>query len=57
MKETKDKYESVFEVLKQGEIVHTGNSFSCYKYVLNHQPQSVYWAEKYGGWRIRKKEK
>jgi len=46
----------VAEVLKDGEVRYAGTPDECWVYILKHQPQSVYWACKYGGWEMRPKE-
>ena len=46
----------MYEVLKDGKQVFEGSNFECFKYILDHQPQSVHWAERYGGWNMRIKE-
>ena len=34
------------------ETQFTGTYNECFTYILNHQPQSVNWATKFGGWSI-----
>lgn len=46
----------MFEVYKNNNLVFTGTNFECFKYILDHQPQSVSWAERYGGWSMKQKE-
>lgn len=41
------------EVYKDRKLVFAGSYFECFKFIMDHQPQSVYWAEKYGGWSIK----
>jgi len=46
----------IFEVYKNGVLVKTGTNFECYKFILDNQPQSVNWAERYGGWELCRKK-
>lgn len=55
-KEAEKKNEEIYEVKEYGRTLYTGNSSDCFKHVLNHQPQSVSRATRYGGWSIKKKE-
>lgn len=45
-----------YEVYERGQLRFTGNYFKCFKYILNHQPQSVNYALKYE-WQIKEKIK
>ena len=55
-KETEKKNGEIYEVKQHDRTLYTGNSSDCFIYVLKHQPQSVSWATRYGGWSIKKKE-
>jgi len=47
-----NKEEQLYCVKYQNKEVYRGTSFQCFKYVLNHQPHSLSYAEK-AGWRIK----
>jgi len=42
----------MWQVAKDNQVVFKGSSTDCYQYLLNHQPQSTRWAEKYAGWKM-----
>ena len=48
---------SLFEVYKNRVLVKTGTNFECFKFILDNQPQSVNWAERYDGWVMGQKNK
>ena len=54
-KKMEDKNET-WEILKDGNLVCEGDEWECYAFLLDHQPQSTHWAQKYDGWTFRKKE-
>ena len=42
-----------YVVFKSGQLQFKGTYFECFAYILNHQPQSVSWALRYGGWKVK----
>jgi len=44
--------ENLHAVLKDEEPRFEGTYNECFYYILKHQPQSVNWATKHGGWKI-----
>jgi len=43
-----------WQVIQHGKLLFEGSNFQCYKWILDHQPQSVDWAMRYCGYRIVK---
>jgi len=39
-------------VTPAGKVIHCENEHECFKYILKAQPQSVFWAVSYAGWKI-----
>ena len=41
-----------YNAIHKGKVRCTGTNDECWVYILKHQPQSVAWATRCGGWSI-----
>ena len=48
-------FDKKWVTIKDGKIVYEGTSDNCAIYIINHQPQSLYYAERWSGWDTKEK--